>query len=95
MKISIALIAALALTTPLAATANTGASTNDARLASSVQQRLDRIGLRDVDATTLTNRQLSMIHLELQGKALDFGGFNRINARSAVRVILEKHGASD
>lgn len=81
MRLVLALAAALAIGTPVVAAPN-------AQLVNSVQQRLDILGFRDVDASTLTTRQIAALHLELQGRAMSFGGFNRINTRQKVKVIL-------
>lgn len=75
------LIAALAMATPAVAAPN-------AQLVASVQQRLDILGFRDVDAGDLTTIQIAALHLELQGRAMSFGGFNRMNTRQRVKVIL-------
>lgn len=60
------------------------------QLVRSVQHRLNRIGFRDVDARTLSTRQIAALHMRLQGPI--FGGVgldNRwINLRSEVRRIL-------
>lgn len=81
MRAVLILAAALAIAVPVNAAPN-------AQLVSSVQQRLDLLGFRDVDASTLTTRQIAALHMQLQGRTLDFGGFNRMNARSRVQVIL-------
>lgn len=71
----------LAIATPVLAAPN-------AQLVASVQQRLDILGFRDVNAGTLSTAQIAALHTQLQGRAMDFGGFNRINTRSRVKVIL-------
>ncbi len=58
------------------------------QLESLVERRLDILGFGRVDVTSLTSRQLSALHMHLQGRALDLGGFNRMNARSRVEIIL-------
>lgn len=75
------LVAALAMASPVVAAPN-------AQLVASVQQRLNHLGFREVDASTLTTRQIAALHMQLQGRALDFGGFNRIDTRNRVKVIL-------
>tara|TARA_R110002012_G_scaffold34960_1_gene100391 strand:- start:655 stop:927 length:273 start_codon:yes stop_codon:yes gene_type:complete len=81
MRAVLILVAALAVATPVMAAPN-------AQLVASVQQRLDILGFRDVDAGTLTTRQIAALHMQLQGRAMDFGGFRRMNTRSRVKVIL-------
>jgi len=65
-------------------------SQQSSQLAASVQHRLNALGFREVDARTLSTRQLAALHLKLQGPV--FGGVglrNRyINLRSEVGVIL-------
>lgn len=78
-----ALILALSLTVALPATAGP-----NAQLVTSVQHRLNVLGFRDVDAGTLSTAQIAALHLYLDGPVLDFGGFDRMNARSRVKVIL-------
>jgi hypothetical protein len=63
----------------------------NAQIVASVQQRLNVLGFRDVDASTLTTSQIGALHLELDSRALSFSGFNRINARSKVKVILDRN----
>ncbi len=75
------LIAALAVATPALAAPN-------AQLVASVQQRLNLLGFRGVDAGELTTSQIAALHLELQGRAMSIGGFNRMNTRQRVKVIL-------
>lgn len=60
----------------------------NAQLVNSVEQRLAILGFNDVDAATLSNRQIAELHLELQGNAFSFDNFGRINARSRVKIIL-------
>lgn len=60
----------------------------NAQLVRSVEHRLSILGFGHVDASTLSTRQIAALHLELQRGALGFGGFDRINARSRVRIIL-------
>ena len=71
----------LAITLPAAAEQRS-------QLEALVERRLDLLGFERVDVTSLTNRQLSALHLHLQGRALNIGGFNRMNARSRVEIIL-------
>lgn len=71
----------LALAAPASAEPN-------AQLVRSVAHRLSILGFGDVDASMLSTRQVAALHLELQRGALGFGGFERINARSRVRIIL-------
>ncbi|CTQ48333.1 hypothetical protein [Jannaschia donghaensis] len=78
---SLILALALAVATPAVAAPN-------AQLVASVQQRLNYLGFRGVDARTLTTRQIAALHMQLQGRNLDFGGVRRMNARSQVKVIL-------
>lgn len=78
---------ALLLALLLAATVPVQAAPN-AQLVASVQQRLDRVGFPDVDAATLSTRQIAALHLELDGRAMDFGGFARLTTQQRVRVIL-------
>ena len=80
MRLVLALAAALAATTPAVAAPN-------AQLVASVQHRLDALGFRDVDARTLTTRQIAALHLQLQGRALSYGP-RWIDTRAAVRAIL-------
>ena len=75
---SLVLALALAIATPAIAAPN-------AQLVASVQQRLDILGFDDVDASTLTTRQIAALHMQLRGRAMDFG---RINTRSRVKIIL-------
>lgn len=60
----------------------------NAQLVNSVEQRLAILGFQNVDASTLSTRQVAALHLELQREAFSFDNFNRINARSRVKVIL-------
>lgn len=57
------------------------------QLAATVQQRLDVLGFRSVDARTLSLGQLAALHLQLQGRAMDFGA-GRFAARQKVLAIL-------
>ena len=62
-----AFAALLAAATPAIAEPN-------AQLVASVQQRLNYLGFMEVDARTLSTPQIAALHLELDGRALDFGG---------------------
>ena len=94
IRTTFATVAALALAGCVAAPPPQGPSPTRAaqsdQLAASVQRRLNLLGFRDVDARTLSTRQLAALHTKLQGPI--FGGIgldNRfINLRSEVRVIL-------
>ncbi|CTQ31565.1 hypothetical protein [Jannaschia rubra] len=81
MRLALIFALALSAAAPVMAEPN-------AQLVASVQQRLDILGFADVDARTLTTRQIAALHLELQGNAMDFGGFNRMNTRQRVKIIL-------
>jgi hypothetical protein len=59
----------------------------NAQLVASVQNRLDFLGFRDVDASTLTTRQIAALHMQLQGRALSFGP-RWIESRQKVKAIL-------
>ncbi|WP_179378923.1 hypothetical protein [Jannaschia marina] len=83
IRLPLLLALAIALTVAVPAVAEP-----NAQLVASVQQRLNLLGFRDVDASTLSTRQIAALHMQLQGRALDFGGFNRLNTRSRVQVIL-------
>ncbi len=74
------LVAMLAVAAPAYAAPN-------AQLVASVQQRLNRLGFAEVDAGTLSTIQIAALHLELQGRAMDFGP-SRFNTRQKVKVIL-------
>jgi hypothetical protein len=71
---------ALALAAPAVAAPN-------AQLVASVQHRLDHLGFADVDAATLSTRQIAALHMELQGRALGYGA-PWIETRQKVKAIL-------
>lgn len=81
MRAAIILAAMLTISAPAAAAPN-------AQLVASVQQRLDLLGFSDVDAGTLTTAQIAALHLELQGRSMDFGGVERMKIRMRVKAIL-------
>ncbi|MEM9795972.1 MAG: hypothetical protein AAF919_05765 [Pseudomonadota bacterium] len=63
----------------------------NAQLVSSVQHRLNILGYQRVDASSLTTRQIAMLHLKLQGP-LPGGGFRWMNLRQETQVILNLDG---
>lgn len=78
---TIALVAALAAA-PAAAAPN-------AQLVQSVQNRLDYLGFRHVDADQLSTRQIAALHMELRGRRLSFpAGARYLDTRARVNVIL-------
>lgn len=81
MRLALAIVALLIATTPSVAAPN-------AQLVASVQQRLDYLGFADVDAGTLSTSQIAALHLQLDGRAMDFGGFTRMRTRQRVKAIL-------
>lgn len=76
----LALMAALACAMPAAAAPN-------AQLVASVQQRLDGLGFRHVNAGTLTTRQIAALHLQLTSRSVGFGP-RWIDRRARVKAIL-------
>jgi hypothetical protein len=78
------LLLAVSLAAPLPALADP-----NAQLVNSVQARLDRLGLPDVDAGLLATHQIAALHLELQGSALSFGP-EWIRTRQKVKTILRQ-----
>lgn len=80
--------AALLLAAALAAAAPASANEHP-QLAASVQQRLDILGFRNVDARTLSLGQLAALHLQLQGRAMSF--MNRFDAQQKVKAILRRN----
>ncbi|MEL6587205.1 MAG: hypothetical protein AAFY65_10030 [Pseudomonadota bacterium] len=81
IRAALALITALAIGGPSAAAPN-------AQLVASVQNRLDRIGFTQVDARTLSTRQIAALHMELQGRAFSRFGPGFLRTREKVKVIL-------
>jgi hypothetical protein len=75
------LAAALAFGAPAAIAAP------NAQLVASVQQRLDVSGFADVDAGTLSTRQVAALHMQLQGRAPRHGR-PWIETRQKVKAIL-------
>ena len=59
----------------------------NAQLVASVQTRLNGIGFGTVDATTLSTRQISALHMQLRHRA-PLPGAGYIRTRQKVRVIL-------
>lgn len=80
---AILIITALGLAAPVYADPNP-------QLVASVQSRLNWLGFRNVDARTLSTRQVAALHLKLQGSNTGGFGFsnNRQRLRSEVRTIL-------
>lgn len=60
----------------------------NAQLVTSVQHRLDLLGFREVNARTLTTRQIAALHLQLDGRPLGPAGLFGSEARQRVRIIL-------
>ncbi len=60
------------------------------QLAASVQQRLDVLGFRHVDARTLSLSQLAALQLQLQGRAMAFG-IHRFDTEQRVKAILRRN----
>ncbi|UWQ22319.1 hypothetical protein [Jannaschia sp. W003] len=81
----LAALLAAAAASPVAAQ---GANTS--QLAASVQHRLNTLGFGDVDARTLSTRQLGALHLKLQGPVFGGVGLNNrwIRKRAEVQSIL-------
>jgi hypothetical protein len=77
------IISVLGFAAPVAADPNP-------QLVSSVQSRLNSLGLRDVDASTLSTRQIAALHLKLQGPRFGGVGLNNrwLNLRRDVQAIL-------
>lgn len=80
---ALALLAALAAAAPAAAQ---GAAPNR-HLVSNVQHTLNVLGFREVDAASLTTRQLAALHLNVAPKAPGYGA-QWIRLRQDVKVIL-------
>lgn len=81
-RAALALIAALAV-----AAAGPAAAAPNAQLVASVQDRLDLLGFRDVDAGTLSTAQIAALHLELTGPLPGYGP-RWIDLRQTVKAIL-------
>lgn len=81
---SLAVIAALCLTAP--AFAQTAPRQNS-QLAANAQYVLNRLGYQEVDARSLSTRQLAAIQTQFGGNRLSFGR-PWINSRGRIQVIL-------
>ncbi|GIT90977.1 hypothetical protein JANAI62_14320 [Jannaschia pagri] len=78
---------ALALAIVATLVAGPSVAAPNAQLVASVQNRLDRLGFSAVEADRLSTRQIAALHLQLQGRALDFGP-QRLTTRQRVKTIL-------
>lgn len=81
----LALLATLSTAAPLAAQRD--GPRQSAQLAASAQYVLNRLGYQQVDATSLSTRQLAAIHTQFHGRRLNFGR-QWIDSRGRIAVIL-------